>query len=80
MRRHRLNSFEVEPVKLACLNSLLAMVERQDPDELTNASILFRVWHRLQRHSVGNPSYPKHDSYGSIQREIWDHRPQEDPP
>lgn len=80
MRRHRLNTSEVEPVKLACLAKLLTMVEEKDPDELLNASVLFRVWHRLHRHSVGNPSYPKHDSYGTIKREIWNHRPQEGSP
>ena len=80
MRRHRLNEEEVNPVKLACLSRLLTMVEERDPDELLNASILFRVWFRFESHCVGKPSYPRHDSYTAIEKAIWIHKPQEASP
>ena len=78
MRRHRLNTFEVEPVKLACLIRLLSMVEKRDPDKLLTASILFRVWYRFESHCVGKPNYPSHGSYAALEKAIWIHKPQED--
>ncbi len=65
-RRHRLNSMEIDPVKEACYHRLIQLLEERDPEQLLEASILFRVWYRIDTYCTGKPAYPPHDTWNGI--------------
>ena len=57
MRRHRLNTHEIDPVKEAVENELQVLCqERRDEPK---ARKLFCVWWRIKTHCQGQPAYPK---------------------
>lgn len=69
-RRHRLNYMEIDPVKDACYHRLLYLLEERAPEGLLEASILFRIFHRIQTHCHGKPAYPDHDTWEAIAANI----------
>jgi len=65
-RRHRLNSMEIDPVKVACYHRLLYLLEERAPEDLLEASALFRVWYRINTYCRNKPSYPNHGTWKEI--------------
>ncbi len=57
MRRHRLNGFEIEPVKESVRTRLIELLESRK--RKTEAEVLFRVWYRLETHCTNRPNYPE---------------------
>jgi len=56
-RRHRLNFFEITPVKEAVRTRLIELLESRN--QRTEAEVLFRVWYRLETHCKNRPDYPE---------------------
>ena len=65
-RRHRLNSMEIDPVKVSCYHRLLYLLEKRAPEDLLEASALFRVWYRIHTYCTSKPAYPDHGTWGEI--------------
>lgn len=65
-RRHRLNPWEIRPVKDAVHDKLIQILEIRDPDDLLTATSLFKVWYRIHYHVHNKPAYPPHDSFDHI--------------
>ena len=66
-RRHRLNPAEIYPVRDACRHRLTELLEERNPEDLPKASILFRVWYRIDAYCTNKPKYPAHDTWEEIQ-------------
>ena len=69
-RRHRLNPIEINPVRDACHHRLIQLLQERNPQDLLEASILFRVWYRIDTHCTGKPAYPPHDTWEGIASNI----------
>ena len=69
-RRHRLNPVEIDPVKEACYHRLLHLLEERVPEDLLEASALFRVWYRIHTYCTSKPAYPSHDTWDGIASNI----------
>ena len=65
-RRHRLNPVEIDPVRDACYHRLIQLLQDLSPEDLLEASILFRVWYRIDTHCTGKPAYPFHSTWEEI--------------
>lgn len=65
-RRHRLNPVEIYPVRDACHHRLIQLLQDRSPEDLPKASILFRVWYRIDAYCTNKPKYPPHDSWEEI--------------
>ena len=70
MRRHRLNSDEIEPVHDAALERLQLLVQEREPERLYEAGSLFRIWHRIHFYVRNKPSYPPHETYELIKAHL----------
>ncbi len=64
--RHRLNPVEIDPVKEDCYQRLLHLLEERAPEDLREASPLFRVWYRIDTHCTGKPAYPFHSTWEEV--------------
>lgn len=69
-RRHRLNPVEIDPVKEACYHRLFYLLEERAHEDLLEASILFRVWYRIDTYCTSKPAYPPHDTWEGIASNI----------
>lgn len=69
-RRHRLNSIEIDPVKEACYYRLINLLEERAPEDLVEASALFRAWYRIHTYCTSKPAYPSHDTWDGIASNI----------
>ena len=57
---------DLDPVKEACYHGLFHLLEERVPEDLLDASILFRVYYRLSEHVTDRPSYPSHSTWDEI--------------
>lgn len=64
-RRHRLHSIEVNPVKIAVKEKILNLLANKE--DLLTASILFRVFYRLENYCKNRPDYPVHDTWEALE-------------
>lgn len=69
-RRHRLNPLEIDPVKDGCYYRLIHLLEERNPEDLLEASLLFRVWFRIDTHCTNKPKYPDHDIWEALASNI----------
>ena len=69
-RRHRLNTVEIDSVKEACYHRLVHLLDERAPEDLLEASTLFRVWYRIHTHCTSKPAYPSHDTWDGIASNI----------
>ena len=69
-RRHRLNPVEIEPVMDACHHRLIQLLQDRSPEDLLEASILYRVWFRIQTYCTSKPKYPPHDTWKALASNI----------
>ena len=69
-RRHRLNPLEINPVRDACHHRLIQLLQERAPEDLLEASILFRVWYRIHTYCTSKPGYPPHDTWDGIASNI----------
>ena len=65
-RRHRLNLMEINPVKDACWNRLIQLLQDRDPEDLLDAVALFMVWYRIENYVKNKPKYPPHETFEQI--------------
>lgn len=77
-KRRCLNPVDLDPVKEACYHGLFHLLEERVPEDLLEASILFRVYYRLSEHVTNRSSCPSHSvwdeisaylSYGTVSKE-----------
>lgn len=69
-RRHRLNSIEIDPVKEACYYRLINLLGERAPEDLVEASALFRAWYRIHTYCTSKPKYPPHDTWEALASNI----------
>ncbi len=67
-RRHRLQGYELNPVKEAVYRDLVRRIESRD-DLLLTAS-LFRIWFRMETHCKNKPSYPGHSTWEELEASL----------
>lgn len=65
-RRHRLNAIEIIPVKNACCNRLIQLLQDRTPEDLLEAIALFRIWYRIENYVKNKPKYPPHETFNQI--------------
>lgn len=65
-RRHRVSGRELPHVVTAVENQLREWLQYRRDEDRYGAMHLFRLWWRVQRHSVGKPSYPEPLTWGVI--------------
>ena len=66
--RKHIHEWEVEPVAMVLREHLTEMVPLHDPksDLSPYAQQQFRVLYRFENHSVGQPSYPQPETWGTL--------------
>lgn len=66
--RKHIHEWEVEPVALVLREHLTELVPNNDPESYLPGETVeqFRVLYRFENHSVGQPSYPQPETWGTL--------------